>query len=78
MSCVAEPSELHSALPMKCLSVPGEKLHVVLMCVVLLMVPILRYTEHVRNFVRSSVWTSVDFYSTLYRSVCIMFCFIAI
>jgi len=32
--------------------IPGEKLNIVLMCVVPLMVPILRSAEHIRNFVR--------------------------
>jgi hypothetical protein len=35
-------------------------------CVVLLVVPILRCTEHIRNFVRSSVWKCVDFSNTLW------------
>jgi hypothetical protein len=40
---------------MKCLPVLGEKLNSVLMCVVPLMVLTLRPTEHIRNFVRSSI-----------------------
>jgi len=32
MSCMTESSELQSALPMKCLPVPGKKLNIVLMC----------------------------------------------
>jgi len=39
----------------------GEKLSIVLMCVVALMVPIFRSTEHIRNCVRSSVWKCVCF-----------------
>jgi hypothetical protein len=39
----------------KQMSVPGDKLTTLLMCVVPLTVPILRPTEHIRNFVRSSV-----------------------
>jgi len=52
MSCVTESSELQSALPMKCLPVPVQKLNKVLMCVVLLTVSILTSAEHIRNFVR--------------------------
>jgi hypothetical protein len=44
-----------AALPMKWLSVPGEKLNIILMCATPLMVPILRSAEHIRNFVRSTV-----------------------
>jgi len=40
-------SELQSALPMKFLPVPGEKLNIVLMCVMSLMVPILKSIEHI-------------------------------
>jgi hypothetical protein len=39
----------------QCLPVPIQKLNIVLMCVVPLMVPTLKATEHIRNFVRSSV-----------------------
>jgi len=46
MSCVTELSELQSALPMKYLSVPVQKLNIVLMCV------ILTSAEHVKNFVK--------------------------
>jgi hypothetical protein len=42
------------------LLVTGEKLKTILMCVVPLMVPILRPTEHVRSFVRFSVWKCID------------------
>jgi hypothetical protein len=38
----------------QCLAAPGEKLNIAL-CVVPLMVPILRSTEHRRNFVMPSV-----------------------
>jgi len=62
-NCVTESSELQSALPMKWLPVPGEKLSIFLMCVVSLMVPILRSAEHIRNFVRSSVWSCVDIFN---------------
>jgi len=50
VSYVTESSELQRALAMK-----REKLNIVLMHVVPLMVPIIRFTEHIRNFVRSSV-----------------------
>jgi hypothetical protein len=53
MRCMKE-SELHSILPMKCLPIPGEKMKIVLMCDVPLTVPILRSTEHIRNFRRPS------------------------
>jgi hypothetical protein len=51
MSCVTDSSELHSALPSKCSPLHGEELNIVLMCVMPVMVPILRSTEHIRNFV---------------------------
>jgi hypothetical protein len=54
-SCVRESSELQSKVSMKWLPVSGEELYIVLMCFVPLMVPILRSTEYVRNFGRSSV-----------------------
>jgi len=49
MSCVTESSELQSSLPTKCLPVPGNELNIAFMCVVPLMVPIFRSTEHIRN-----------------------------
>jgi hypothetical protein len=55
ISCMTESSELQIVLPVKCLPVPGKELNVILMCVMLLMVPMLRYTEHIRNVVNSSV-----------------------
>jgi len=55
MNCVTELSELQSVLPVDYLSVSCQKLNIVLMCVMPLMVPILRYIEHIRNFVMSSV-----------------------
>jgi hypothetical protein len=48
--CMTESSELQSASPMKWLPVPGEKLNIVLICVVPLMVAILRATEHNTKF----------------------------
>jgi hypothetical protein len=42
MNCVAELSELHSALPLKCSLIPDEKLNIVPICVMPLTVPILR------------------------------------
>jgi len=42
------------------------KLNIVLLCVVPLIVPILRYTEHISNFGRSSVWKCIYFSNTLY------------
>jgi len=54
MSCIAELSVLQCVLLMKCLPMHSEKLNVVLMCVKPLMVPIMRSTGHIRNFVRST------------------------
>jgi hypothetical protein len=42
-----------------------QKLNIVL-CVVPLMVPTVTSTEHIRNFVRYSVWKCIDFCNTLY------------
>jgi hypothetical protein len=50
---------------MKCLPISGEKLSIILVCVELLMMTILRSTEHIRNFVRSSVWKCIDFSNTI-------------
>jgi hypothetical protein len=69
---MTESSELQSALPMKCLPLPNEKLNIVLTCVVPLVVAVLKSTKYIGNFVKSSVPKCVDFFSTLYR------CFIAI
>jgi len=55
MSYMTESSELQSVLPMKFLQIPGEKLNIILMFVMPLMVPTLKSTEHIRNFVKSSV-----------------------
>jgi len=76
MNCVTESSELQSALQKKCLPVPGEKLSIIMMCIMPLIVPILRSTEHIRNFVRSSVWKCIDFPNTLYNWKYILFYFI--
>jgi len=72
--CVTEFSQLQSASAIKCLSVPGKKLSIFLMCVVPLMVPILRYNEHIRNFVRSSSHSP----DTVYSLRCIILYFIVI
>jgi hypothetical protein len=61
MRCWTESSELQSALPMKRLPTPGQKLNIVLIGVVPLIVPILRSAEHVRNSVRFSVWKCTNF-----------------
>jgi len=66
MSRVTELSQLHSALPMKCLPVPGEKINIVLMRVVPLIMPILRSAEHISNFVRSCVRKLIAFSNTLW------------
>jgi hypothetical protein len=66
MRCMIESSQLQSASPVKCMAVSGKKLNTILMYVVPLMGPILRSTEHIRNFVRSSVWRCTDFSRTLY------------
>jgi hypothetical protein len=55
LGCLTGLLELQSGLPMKCLLTPGEKLNIILMCVMPLTVSILRSTEHIRNFVKSSV-----------------------
>jgi hypothetical protein len=65
MTCVTESSELQSPLPMKCFPIPGEKLNIVLMCVVPLMVPILRSAKHISNYVRFSVWKCIDVSNTV-------------
>jgi hypothetical protein len=78
MSSVTESSQLQSTLPMKCLVVSGEKLNIILMCVMALIVPLLRSTEHIRNVMRSSVWKYVSFSITLYGWRYIMFYIIAI
>jgi hypothetical protein len=48
-------SDVQIALPMKCLPVPVKKLNTALMCVMPPRVLILRSTEHIRNFARSSI-----------------------
>jgi hypothetical protein len=40
-----------------------------MLVVLLIMVPILRYTEHIRNFVSSSVWKWIDFSNTIHGSI---------
>jgi len=52
---------------MKYLPIRGEKLNIVLICVVPLMVPILRSNEHISNFVSGPVFENVpiDFSNTL-------------
>jgi hypothetical protein len=42
-------SELQSVLPMKCLPIPFKKLNIILMCIMPLMVPILKSTEHIKT-----------------------------
>jgi hypothetical protein len=49
MKYTRESSELQSLLPINSLPVPGEKLNIILMCVVPLMVPTLRSTEHIKK-----------------------------
>jgi len=51
---------------MKCLPLPGEKLNSVLICVVSLMVPLFRSSEHIKIFVRFSVSKYIDLSNTLY------------
>jgi hypothetical protein len=58
--------KLQNVLPLKCSLIPHKKLHIVLICVMPLLVPILRSTEHIRSFVQSSVWKCIDFSSTFY------------
>jgi hypothetical protein len=48
------------------LPMPYKKLNIILTCVVPLMVPILRSTKHIRNFMRSSVCKCTSFSNTLY------------
>jgi len=52
---VQQNHQTFNVLPMKCLPIPGKKLNIVFICVMLLMVPLLRSTEHIRSFVRYSV-----------------------
>jgi len=44
---MTESSKLQSSLPMGYLSVVGEKLSIVLMCVVPLLLPVLTSIEHI-------------------------------
>jgi len=60
------------------IQVPGEKLHVILVCVMPLMVPTLRSTERIRNCVRYSVWKCIDFSYELHGWRYRMFYFIVI
>jgi hypothetical protein len=71
-------NELQSALPVKCLPVPGDELNILLMCVVPLMVPILSSTEHLRKFVSSIVRKCIDLSNTRYGWNHQMFYFIGI
>jgi len=65
ISCLTELSELQYVLPMKCLPMPGKKLNIILMCVFL----ILRSAEHIRNFVRSTIWKYINFPNTLWIEI---------
>jgi len=66
MRCMIELSELQSVLPKKCFPIPGEKVTIILVCIVPLIMLTLRYSEHIRKFVKSSVWKYIDFFNTLY------------
>jgi len=66
MSFVMEMSQLHSALPTKCLTIHGKKVNRVLMYVLPLMLAILSSTYRLIYFVRFCVWKCSDFSSTLY------------
>jgi hypothetical protein len=66
MRFMTESLGMQSALPVKYLLVPGEKLNLVLMCIVALKVAMLKSTEHIRNFVMSNVWKSIDLCNTFY------------
>jgi len=66
MRFVTDSSELQSEWPMKCLPMPDEKLSIVLKRFVSLMLSILRSAEHIRNFVRSSVWKCIDLSNALH------------
>jgi len=58
----------------KCLPAPGVILNIILMCVMPLTVPILRPTEHIRNFTRFSVWKCFGFSNTSYGWRCTFYC----
>jgi hypothetical protein len=62
-------SELQTALLMKCVPVPGEKLDI-LMCVMPLMVPVLRSIQHVSNFVRWCFKKYWFLHYTLWLKIC--------
>jgi len=63
---VWQSSELQSALPMTCLPISGNKLGIIFVCVVPLVMPIFRSAaDHMRKFMRSSVWKCINFFSTL-------------
>jgi len=51
---------------MKCLPMPGKKVTIILKCIAQLMAYILRSTEHIRNFVRSSVSKCIDISNIVY------------
>jgi hypothetical protein len=81
VSCVIESSELQSALPMKCLPVPVQKLNIVLMCVVPLTVPywaVLSTKWTLWGPVFENVWISHIYIYIFYGWWCIMIYFIAI
>jgi hypothetical protein len=75
---LCDSSELQSALLLKSLLEPGDKVNIGLMCVVPQMLTILSYAENIRNFVSSSVWKCIDFSMSIHGSRFIMFYFIAI
>jgi hypothetical protein len=76
---VTESSELQSAFAAKYFSLSGEKINVVLIHVERLIVPILRSTEHKREFVisivRKCIVFSSAFYCWRYRYIYIFFLF---
>jgi hypothetical protein len=69
MRCVTESFELQSALLMKCLPIPGNKLNVVWMCIVPLMVPILRSSKvhclKMYRFLQCSLWFECMYFTLL-------------
>jgi len=78
MIYLTESSALQSALPMKCFSIPGTKLSIILMCVRPIMMSTFRSTQHRRDFVESSVLKCIEFSNINYGLRYIMLHFVVI
>jgi len=59
-------TEFRAAVCVKCLTNLVKKTNTVLLRVVPQMVPVMRSTDHIRNFASSSVWKCISFSNTLY------------